>query len=270
MLLTASACRAGDSPTAVTADSASARPSAAPASSARLAKPLRPLGAESWRIDLPVEGFGEASVSVPLGATRPRPVVVALHGYDDRPDWQCGTWFGISSAHPFVLCPRGVSVPHTSPAEPRFTWRGPDETARELRAALTALKRRFGDYVAPTGLVLTGYSLGAERAQQIARQEPKFFSRLVLVEGGAAGYTPTTATIFAKGGGQRVLFVCAQSACRKAVQPDVIITERAGAEARSLFAGELGHMLDGRVANAIRGEWTWVVAGLEAWQSFKR
>src|SRR5688500_18592409 len=38
--------------------------------------------------DLPVPGYGVAVVSMPLGAREPRPVVLALHGNYDRPEWQ--------------------------------------------------------------------------------------------------------------------------------------------------------------------------------------
>src|SRR5687768_13700772 len=40
-----------------------------------------------WLITMPVEGFRDARVTVPQGATEPRPVVVALHGAGDRPEW---------------------------------------------------------------------------------------------------------------------------------------------------------------------------------------
>jgi hypothetical protein len=35
---------------------------------------------------------------LPLAATSPRPLVLGVHGNDDRPEWQCGVWRGIVGA----------------------------------------------------------------------------------------------------------------------------------------------------------------------------
>lgn len=218
--------------------------------------PLPPLAAESWRIELPVEGFEPAVVSVPLGATEPRPVVIALHGMADKAEWQCGTWRGITDGYPFVLCPRGQRLPQGTE-----TYGSHAETERELRAALAALKQRFGRYVAPGSALLAGFSLGAAHAVALARQEPAFFSPLVLVEGGAKAWSSTLAAIYREGGGQRLLFVCAQPACLEPARIKQHLSTRAGLDARVLDAGALGHVFDGRVAAAIQREFGWLVQG---------
>lgn len=239
-----------------------------PASASASAKPkrLRPLQAESWRVEIPVDGFGPASVSVPLGATRPRPVLVALHGLGDRPEWQCGTWRGITHAYPFVLCPRGVPMP----GQKTFTFGSRDQTVAELRAGLRALKQRFGDHVAPGSVVFAGYSLGAIQGVSIVKQEPSFFSRVVLVEGGYAEWSSGVATLFAKGGGQRVMFVCTQPACAKQAEVRAAWTERAGAEAKLVDAGNLGHVFDGRVARVVKRELGWLVTDDPRWKGYQR
>ena len=218
---------------------------------------LSALTAESWRIELPVPGHASASVSVPLGATEPRPVVIALHGIADRPEWQCGTWRGISDGHPFVLCPRGIP---SGGGQDAFTYPDLERTERELRRALTALKARFGDHVASGGVVLAGYSLGATRAAAIARREPSFFANVVFVEGGHETWTASHAAVFQEGGGKSVLFVCAQPRCVEAANVKRQITERAGLRARLVDAGPLGHVFDGRVAQAVKEAWPWLVA----------
>lgn len=223
---------------------------------------MPPLVAESWRIEIPVDGFGEASVSVPLGATTPRPTLIALHGHADRPEWQCGTWRGITDARSFVLCPRGTPLAKAK----TFSWNTPELTADELRAALKALKQRFSDYVAPGPVVLTGYSLGAIHAVSILKQEPSFFSRVALVEGGHEAWSAGNAAIFGQRGGRRILFACAQSACLEPAQRSVVFAERGGAEARVVDAGNFGHVLDGRVAQAIKRQFGWLVAGDPRWE----
>ena len=90
--------------------------STAPAPSASAQRLLAPLSAPSWLVPLPVSGFGAASVAVPVGAVEPRPIVIALHGGADRPEWQCGVWRSIAGPEPFVLCPRGVA------RSGRFGW----------------------------------------------------------------------------------------------------------------------------------------------------
>src|SRR5262249_55456731 len=96
---------------------------------------LPALQATSWKIDLPVQGFGEATVSVPLGATEARPLLIALHGNFDRPEWQCGTWRGITHGYPFIVCPRGVPRSDSPADSKRFTYQNPSRTAEELKAA---------------------------------------------------------------------------------------------------------------------------------------
>jgi hypothetical protein len=49
---------------------------------------LPPLQSNPAIVALPVEGYADAVVSVPLGAAGPRPVVVATHGGDPR--WGSG------------------------------------------------------------------------------------------------------------------------------------------------------------------------------------
>jgi hypothetical protein len=75
--------------------------------------------------NLGVIGFPEAVLSVPNGATSPRPLLIVLHGTSDRPDWNCDAWRHITGAQGFVLCPRGDYDPREStPTDRRFTLRG--------------------------------------------------------------------------------------------------------------------------------------------------
>ncbi len=216
---------------------------------------LAPLEATAWRVELPVPGFAPASVAVPLGATRPRPIVVAIHGRSDRPEWQCGTWRGIVGGHVFVMCPRGKPAPGE-----RFTWSSAPDLAAELKAGLAALKQRFGAHVAPGSVVLIAHGLGADLALDIVRQEPAFFSRLVLIEGGHAAWSATLAGVFARGRGDRVVFACGTSDCAASAERAALFASRAGALGKPLLTTS-GAGVDGALLTALRGEWPWVVEG---------
>src|SRR5690606_35988873 len=92
-------------------------------------------------VPLTVVGFGTASDSVPLGARERRPVVIALHGNYDRPEWQCQVWREITGGTTWVLCPRGVPRGDAPRGADRWTYAGADKLEAELDAALVALAR---------------------------------------------------------------------------------------------------------------------------------
>jgi pimeloyl-ACP methyl ester carboxylesterase len=224
---------------------------------------LAPLAAESWLITLPIEGFGDTLAAVPLGATEPRPVVVALHGIQDRAEWACGEWRGVAGPDPFVLCPRGVPSPGVPRSAGVFAHASAPQTLREIDAGLRALRARFGAHVAEGPSTLVGFSLGANVGSRIAIEHPAAFPRLVLAEGGHGAWTRPAALAFAKGGGRRVLFACSQAACREAVKAPSAALRAAGAEADLAYAGNIGHLVDERVVRSIRARWPFVIEGDE-------
>ncbi|HEV8245263.1 MAG TPA: hypothetical protein VGP93_05825, partial [Polyangiaceae bacterium] len=122
------------------------------------------------------------------------------------------------------------------------------------------VKQRFGEYVAKGPVVLAGFGEGADEAALLARQEPAFFSRLVLVEGGQTLWSATAAGIFKAGGGERVLFVCSSSACREGGEQKAKITRTLDIPTELLFAGDLAGVFDGRVAKALSAKYSWLMS----------
>jgi hypothetical protein len=218
-------------------------------------KLLEPLAAESWLVELPLTGFGPALAAVPLGAREPRPIVIALHGGFDRPEWACGTWTGIVEARAFVLCPRGAKK------KDRYGWGSSEDVQKELRAALAALKQRFGAHVDTGPVVLTAFAAATPLATEIARQEPEFFQKLVLTGVERDAWSAGHAGVYAKRGGQRVLFVCSDPECEHWAERYLMFTKGAGSWARLADVGDFGRQLDARVATAIRKEIPWLVTG---------
>jgi len=220
---------------------------------------LAPLRADAWLVDLDVPGFGKAAVAVPLGATTPRPIVIALHGAADRPEWACSALRSIAGPAPFVLCPRGIPRTDFPASDARYTFGDSDATSSELRAALKELKRRFGVHVAPGPVVFSGFEIGADRVASISSQEPAFFSRVLLIEPATSSWPSSQSALFARSGGQRALFAFG-SAHRDELQQKAVLTGRAGAEARSLFLGDRPPALDAPTRALLKKEWRWLSA----------
>jgi hypothetical protein len=216
---------------------------------------LPQLGGE-WLVHLPLEGFGDAVVSVPLGATTPRGVVVGVHGRNDRPEWACGEWRGVTNARPFILCPHGIPV--DAPAGRGLAFAGAERTRREIDAGLAALKVRFGSYVADGPMIYAGFSLGAIVGVPIVAGDPDRFPVAVLGEGGQEEWTPGRVAAFSKGGWRRVLFVCSTGNCETATARPLGALARAGAQVKLVSAGHIGHLVDDRVVATVRLAWTWV------------
>ena len=220
---------------------------------------LTPLAASSWLVELDVPGFGKSALAVPLGAKSARSIVIALHGSADRAEWACAALRSIAGPNPFVLCPRGVPRPDFTTSDPRYTFGTPDDTARELRAALGELKRRYGVYVAAGPVVFSGFELGADHAAIIAAQEPTFFSRLLLIEPTPSSWSTSQAALFGRTGGQRVLFAFGP-AHRDELSLRAVLTRRAGADSRAVFLGEGPVTLEPPSRRLLIQNWSWLAA----------
>jgi predicted esterase len=229
-----------------------------------LAAALPPLAADAPLMALEVPKHASAIVSVPQGAASPRPVLVALHGNYDRPEWQCQVWRAVTDSYPFVLCPRGLPRADAPKSEDRYTYGALALTTAELEAGLSALEARFGQHVRPGPKVLVGFSLGAIHAAKLMVAEPAVYPRGLLIEGGEA-WSAQSARRYREGGGERVLFACGQETCRQRAKQAVALLERAGVSARVASGGKAGHTYDGAVQDAVAAEWTWLTSGASGW-----
>ncbi|WP_282419172.1 hypothetical protein [Polyangium sp. 15x6] len=258
----ASAPAAASAPVPV---SASAAVSALASSSSSAPAPAPALTSASAIVDLPIPGHSAAVVSLPLGTTSKRPVIIAAHGNYDRPEWQCDVWrslLGARANHVFVLCPRGVRRPDSpSPDDVRFTYENNAALEREIDAGLAALSAAYSDFVDPGPVVHAGFSLGAIQGVAIAGRRPERSPRLVLIEGGHAAWKPEVVSAFAKIEGARVLFVCSQSGCAADARWAASRLEKAGVETKIAKSANVGHRYDGPVAETTRSALEWVFEG---------
>ncbi len=256
----ARAHRSGPVATASVSARASASVAAPSSSLPARVELLPPLAASADLVELPVAGHGAAVLSVPRGATSPRPSVIVLHGESDDPERPCAVWRRIVGPSAFVLCPRGVPREDAASRARRFTFSSTEAVDGELRAGLAALKARHRAHVAAGPVVLAGYSQGAAVALAIGLQEPSFFSRLVLVEGGYDRFTSSVAARYAERGGRRVLFACGRPACRDATAGSVHLAERSGVKARRVFVPGAGHAHEGPLADLLVREAPWLLS----------
>jgi predicted esterase len=234
------------------------------ARAAATAGSLPPLHAESWLVELPLDGYRAARVSVPLGATDPRPIVVALHGAGDRPEWACGGWRGASDAYSFVVCPTGQ--PGGAPGG--FVWGNDAGVELEARAAVEATRRRFGAHVASGCTLLAGFSQGAIRMAPILARGGGWCPRALLCEGAYDALDRTFARAFAHAGGTRLLLACSQPYCAQAFGRREATLRQAGIDVRTVYSGGRTHNLDGEMVSTLREAWPWLVRDDERWAAY--
>ena len=216
---------------------------------------------------LAVPGHPDAWLSLPTGASEPRPVVVVIHGSGDRPDWQCGGWRQATGGFAFVICPRGAYSPSSSTkSDARYTLAGGAPLLAHIDAALVALALRYGDYADTRTPLLAGFSLGAWEVLGLAVQAPERFPRVALIEGGMDGWSDQRIMAFRGGGGKRVLLGCGQRYCEVAGKATANRLSRSGIEARVVFA-PVDHTFDLPLENAVHAELGWLLAGDARWDS---
>lgn len=224
-----------------------------------------PIPSDPLFTNLTVSSFPEAVVSVPNGATSPRPTIVVLHGSGDRPDWNCDAWRHITGAAGFVLCPRGDYVPRESTAgDARFTLRGGATLRAHVETAFGAMAERFEGYVDLEQPLAVGFSLGAWEIAHLAVGSPARFSRVALVEGGDGVWTAANVRAFAQGGGRRVLFACGSPWCTAPAKAAVARLRAGGVQAR-LVSASVGHSTDRPLQEAIMRELPWFLDGDPRW-----
>ena len=225
---------------------------------------LAPLTDAVWleRFTLPDDHV--AFVSVPLGATEPRPLMVGMHGAGDRPEWACGGYRAATEAFPFIICPRGVSEGPSSQkyVTPTAAW-----IEQDVTAAIKALRARFGGYVADGPLLYAGFSLGASRGARVIAGRAATFPVALLIEGAYAELTPELCRQYAAGGGRRVMLGCGQAGCKARFAGAERALRAAGIDVKILDAQTGRHNLDGAMMRELHDAWPWLVSDDPRWMS---
>lgn len=226
---------------------------------------LPPLQSNPAIVALPVEGFADAVVSVPLAATGPRPVVVATHGKWDPPEGLCDDQRWIFHDRAWVICPRGKAA-----GDGTFRFTNADWLSREIDADVAALEAKYPGYVDASGMLYTGFSLGAILGPAIIARDPARFPAAVLIEGGEDRWTPALAAKYAKGGGHHVLFACGLKFRVPRAQRAAVTLEHAGVDAHVVLGklpetGQFIHWYNGPIAEETRAQLPWLLEGDPRW-----
>ena len=211
-------------------------------------------------VALEVPGFRPAIVSVPVSTKRPRPIVLALHGNYDRPEWQCGVWNQVVRERAFVLCPRGIPRRGAPAAADRWEYASARAMKSEIEAAVAALRARFAEFVVEGPLLFIGFSLGAGYGAPLVQAQPELYPRAIFIEGGVSAWSVAAAKRFAKAGGKRLILACGQAGCLSQVKALGPALTRAGLDTRVGGSATAGHTYDGPVAQVVSDNWDWLIA----------
>lgn len=164
---------------------------------------------------LDVPGFLDASYVAPSVTSRPRPVVIALHGNNDRPEWMCAALAPVIRGRAFLVCPRGTPRRDDTDEDPRWTHLPVRRLVLEVAAARAALAAAFPGAVDDGPDVWIGFSLGAHRVASIATRDPDLVRLALLVEGGDALFDDAEAAERFGRTTPRVGVTCALPGCER-------------------------------------------------------
>lgn len=212
---------------------------------------------------LEVAGYAPAAF-VPARGEGPRPVVIALHGNFDRPEWMCAAWAPIVAGRAFLLCPRGVRRAD-APGQDRWSLPPAHRLAREVAAARRALAALHPGRVDDGADVWVGFSQGAHRVSRMAAGDPASFPRIQLVEGGASLWRPEGARRYLRSPGW-VALVCAMRWCERRGTALARTLTRGGGEVQ-LERRDAAHHDLATMEPAIRETFEWLVADDERFAS---
>ncbi len=135
----------------------------------------RPIGP----YEVPLDAKRAVFFVVPHHPGRAR-LLANLHGVCNPPGYACGYWVNAAADAGFLVCPAGNS---TCGANGPPTWTEPvAKMDDDLERAIALIDAKYPGEIDRDGAILTGFSLGAYAAAQIARAHPGRWPYLVLNE----------------------------------------------------------------------------------------
>jgi predicted esterase len=233
-------------------------------------RPFAPLASAEVLVELPIVDGNPAVLSLPLGSTSPRPVLVVTHGAGGSPWAHCGRWRAIVGDRGFILCTAGSRIYPYAQGDPdaRFFYDGHPKLGSEIERALAALIERFGERVDPAEPIFAGFSQGASMGSLVLPRHPARFARAALVEGGFGQFQEwniAAAQRFREQGGARVLIACGRVKCLEHARKTASYLRQGGLEAQVVYAQGAGHSYDDIMLAELVAAFPWLTEGDARW-----
>jgi hypothetical protein len=147
--------------------------------------PPRPPPRAIGPFELPFDATRTVFYVVPPDASGRHRLLANLHGVCNPPGYACGYWVTAASQTGFLVCPSGNGRCGGASGPP--TWTEPVAAVdADLEKAIALVDARYPGEIDREGAVLTGFSLGAYTAVQIARNHPGRWPYLILNEADVA------------------------------------------------------------------------------------
>ncbi|HEX3769774.1 MAG TPA: hypothetical protein VHV30_02860 [Polyangiaceae bacterium] len=197
------------------------------------------------------------AVYAPRGeAAGQRPVTVMLHGLCGHPESACGPFVDASTAHGWLVCPRGED-----PCGGGSRWRlQAAQDGRLVDEAVGELAREEDGRVdASAPRVIVGFSLGGIAAVRIAESGVDRYAGLVVV----ASQVHPSAERLKQAGVRRVVLAAGDYDITSApLQEDAAALNRAGLATRFVSLGKFGHGYPADMEERMREPMAWVEAAV--------
>lgn len=238
-------------------------PSGAPPAVASPASPTATPLASEWVVKLEAPREPIDFACPPLGATGPRPIVVALHGMDARPEWVCNDFHATFGSWPWVICARGDVA-----TKQNWSWGSVAGMQKAVARVVARVKERWPEYVTDDGSVLATYSQSASMAPGLlADAHAHRFASGFFLEGFSKDL-PMYAPAIAQHGLQRAVFFATQQGNRAPADRSARALGKAGIASFSLYGGALGHWFTPNTVPALRKGVPDAVRDLPAWSGY--
>ncbi len=205
-------------------------------------------------------GRAAGSVAMAVGARERRPMVVAVHGAESRPDWMCSAIRASVGPYPFVVCPHPVARRDTL-----ASWRSAEQVRLEVARSVASAKERFGPWLDVDDALYIGHSQGGMLAPEaLDHREAVRFRYAIFFEGlPSNGSVAKRQLLSAKV--ERALFFSGQTGWASAHLQ--FAKSFLGTDLTARHVQETtGHFFGATIYARLRSELPWVVSGSLRWE----
>lgn len=211
-----------------------------------------------------------AWVSIPRTDKRPQALMVIAHGAGGNARTHCQLWRSIVGEQGFLLCLRGKRMfpSRNTNQSAGYFYTGHNALEQELRLAVTALLRHYGEQVDSSGPTYAGYSQGASMGARFLPDSGVAFRNVILVEGGMGKYQEWNlrrAQKLRKRGGRQLVLVCGRLRCATRARSTASLLRKGGIRTNVIHATGVGHTYDGAMKPYLQQAAVWLLHADDRW-----